>query len=46
MTLSYENVMNIINQRTGHKLDEWNIFCEWIETLPYMKEFIKASRKD
>ena len=45
-TGSYENLLTMHLQRVGHKLDEWNIFCEWIETLPYMKEFIKAWRKD
>ena len=45
-TGSYENLLTMHLQRVGHKLDEWNILCEWIETLPYMKEFIKASRKD
>lgn len=38
MTLSYENVMNIINQRTGHKLDEWNEFVGILKDLPYIKE--------
>lgn len=45
-TGSYENLLTMHLQRVGHKLDEWNIFCEWIETLPYMKEFIKAWRKN
>ena len=22
-----------------HKLSEWHTFCEWIEKLPYFKEF-------
>ena len=38
ITLSYENVMNIINQRTGHKLDEWNEFVGILKDLPYVKE--------
>lgn len=33
--LNYEVLANIYRQRKGHKLDEWNDFCAWIETLPY-----------
>ena len=38
--LNYENLLSIYRQRKGHKLDEWREFCKWIETLPYMKEFV------
>lgn len=38
ITMNYENVMNIINQRTGHKLDEWNEFVAVLMELPYVKE--------
>lgn len=38
--LSYETLFNIYHQRKNHKLDEWRGFCKWIETLPYMKEFL------
>ncbi len=33
--LNYEVLANIYGSRLGHKLDEWNDFCEWIKTLPY-----------
>lgn len=33
--LNYEVLANIYKSRKGHKLDEWNGFCDWIETLPY-----------
>lgn len=33
--LNYEVLANIYRQRKYHKLDEWRVFCEWIETLPY-----------
>lgn len=39
--LNYEVLANIYRQRKGHKLDEWNDFCAWIETLPY-SELIKG----
>ena len=38
ITMNYENVMTIINQRTGHKLDEWNNFVAELMELPYVKE--------
>lgn len=38
--LDYETLFSIYHQRKGHKLDEWREFCKWIETLPYMKEFL------
>ena len=33
--LNYEVLANIYKSRKGHKLDEWNKFCDWIEELPY-----------
>jgi hypothetical protein len=41
VTVNYENVFNIINQRSNHKLDEWNKFVEILKTLPYVKEIGK-----
>ena len=41
ITMNYENVVNIIHQRTRHKLDEWNEFVEIIKNLPYVKEIIE-----
>ena len=38
VTMSYENVYTILRQRKGHKLDEWNKFCEILSDLPYIKE--------
>ena len=38
--LNYETLFSIYHQRKNHKLDEWREFCRWIETLPYMKEFL------
>lgn len=34
--LNYAVLRNIYHARKGHKLDEWKIFCKWIEeSLPY-----------
>ena len=36
--LNYAVLRNIYHARKGHKLDEWKIFCKWIEEeLPYSK---------
>ena len=37
--LNYEVLGTIYHQRRHHKLDEWHVFCDIIETLPY-SEFI------
>ncbi|MBO4933729.1 MAG: hypothetical protein J5441_00970 [Clostridia bacterium] len=39
-TLNYETLINIHHARRSHKLDEWHVFCSWIESLPYAKELI------
>lgn len=33
--LNYEVLANIYKSRRHHKLDEWHLFCDWIENLPY-----------
>ena len=33
--LNYEVLTNIYKSRRNHKLDEWHIFCDWIDRLPY-----------
>lgn len=33
--LNYEVLTGIYPSRKDHKLDEWHIFCDWIENLPY-----------
>lgn len=38
--LDYETLFSIYHQRKNHKLNEWHQFCDWILTLPYMREFI------
>ena len=43
--LDYETLLNIYFQRRHHKLDEWVEFCKWIETLPYMKEFLGLDKQ-
>jgi hypothetical protein len=33
--LNYEVLHNIYQSRRHHKLDEWHVVCDWIESLPY-----------
>lgn len=42
VTMNYENILNMYNQRCvhPHKLTEWSVsFKKWVESLPYAKEF-------
>lgn len=41
VTFNYENVITMIRQRTGHKLNEWNEFVGILKALPYMDVFRK-----
>ena len=42
LTMNYENVVTIIRQRSGHKLDEFNQFVEILKELPYVKEIMET----
>lgn len=41
--LNYEVLVNIYSTRKYHKLDEWQEFCMWIETIPYFDDIIKPA---
>lgn len=36
--MNYQVLKSIYKSRKGHKLDEWQVFREWCETLPYFVE--------
>ena len=40
----YETLMNIYRQRKNHRLQEWRDFSRWIESLPYMQEFLEVTK--
>lgn len=40
ITMNYENVITMIKQRTGHKLNEWNAFVAILKNLPYISEIM------
>lgn len=37
---NYQTLRNIFWQRKNHWLDEWEVICDWIRSLPYSKELI------
>lgn len=40
MTTNYRQLKTIYAQRRTHRLEDWQVFCDFIETLPYAKELI------
>lgn len=47
VTMNYENIFNIINQRKNHKLKEWSTdFLQWAEDLPYGFEFFIVPKEE
>lgn len=45
VSMTYENVMNMLDYREGHKLDEWREFCKILKQLPYV-EVIRDGKKE
>lgn len=43
--LNYEVLTNIYKSRKNHKLDEWHVVCDWIESLPY-SELITGKKEE
>jgi hypothetical protein len=37
---SYQTLRRIYVQRKNHRLPHWQIFCSWIESLPFAKQLI------
>ena len=46
MTTNYRQLKTIYRQRRTHRLPEWRTFCQWIETLPFAKEFITGNTEE
>ena len=40
MTTNYRCLKNIYKQRRDHRLPDWHVVCDWIESLPMAKELI------
>lgn len=45
-TLTYENALAIIHQRSGHKLDEWNEYVKVVTNLPGMDVVLGGEPKE
>ena len=41
ITMNYENVVNMIQQREHHKLDEWREFVDILRSLPYVQKIME-----
>lgn len=39
MITNYRELKQIYHQRKNHRLEEWHVFCKWVESLP-MSELI------
>jgi hypothetical protein len=54
ITMNYENIFNIIKQRSNHKLNEWSgkdnsdlsNFISWARALPYANELLFISQEE
>lgn len=42
VVLNYAVLKNMYHARKEHKLDEWRMFCRWIEQLPYAELITKT----
>ena len=42
---NYEVLYSIRKDRKGHKLDEWGVFCDWIDDLPYSELIVDKNAK-
>ena len=43
MTTNYQQLKTIYQQRRHHALPDWQVFCDWIETLP---RFLELTQKE
>ena len=41
VTMNLENAVNIINQRSHHKLDEWHVLCDFLRENTFLKNLIQ-----
>jgi len=46
MTTNYRQLKTIYAQRRNHRLPEWQMFCDWIETLPHSDFIIGKSESN
>ena len=45
ITTNYLQCKGVYNQRRGHKLKEWKMYCDWIESLPLFDDLCLKKNK-
>jgi hypothetical protein len=43
MTTNYRCLKNVYAQRRNHRLPDWKVFCDWVETLPMAGQLITGN---
>lgn len=43
-TISYQALRAMYRARRNHRHPDWQIFCDWIETLPYFDQLIMPEK--
>ena len=46
LTISYQALRRMYLQRRGHRHPDWQIFCDFVETLPYFRQLIAPDLAD
>ncbi len=46
MTTNYQQLKTIYQQRRTHALPDWQMFCDWVETLPRFLELTQKEKND
>lgn len=44
LSTNYRQLKTIYHQRRNHVLKDWQVFCDWVETLPY--SFLITGKKE
>ena len=46
MVTNYQQLKTMYKQRRYHKLKEWHVFCDWVETLPHFLELTGVKKEE
>lgn len=46
MTTNYRQLKTIYQQRRDHRLPEWQMFCDWVLTLPHSYLIVKGGKNE
>lgn len=45
MVTNYQQLKTIYKQRRYHRLPDWQVFCDWVETLPMFMELTQKEKE-